>query len=94
MSDMNQNWNVSTNFSKVPPISNFVKPFSDSRDRQTDIAKPIGAFIQLSGERTSKGEEFAFDDDQWRYSPDRALASLYGSFYRTMWVISSTIDIF
>jgi hypothetical protein len=27
-------------------------------------------------------------DDQWRYSPDRALASLYGfhdSFYSTMW---------
>jgi hypothetical protein len=28
------------------------------------------------------------DDDQWRYSPDRPLACLYGfhdSFYRTMW---------
>jgi hypothetical protein len=28
------------------------------------------------------------DDDQWHYSPDRALASLYGfhdSFYSTMW---------
>jgi hypothetical protein len=28
------------------------------------------------------------DDDHWRYSPDRALASLYGfhdSFYSTMW---------
>jgi hypothetical protein len=21
---------------------------------------------------------FVYDDDQWRYSPDRALASLYG----------------
>jgi hypothetical protein len=28
------------------------------------------------------------DDDQWRYSPDQALASLYGfhdSFYSAMW---------
>jgi hypothetical protein len=36
-------------------------------------------------------------DDQWRYSPDRALASLYGfhdSFIVRCGVISSTIDLF
>jgi hypothetical protein len=37
------------------------------------------------------------DDDQWRYSPDRALGSLYGfhdSFIVRCGVISSTIDLF
>jgi hypothetical protein len=36
------------------------------------------------------------DDDQWRYSPDQALASLYGfhdSFIVRCGVISSTIDL-
>jgi hypothetical protein len=37
------------------------------------------------------------DDDQWRYSPDCALASLYGfhdSLKGRCRVISSTIDLF
>jgi hypothetical protein len=37
------------------------------------------------------------DDDQWRYSPDQALASLYrfhDSFIVRCGVISSTIDLF
>jgi hypothetical protein len=40
----------------------------------------------------TESQEIGYDDDdddgQWRYSPDRALASLYGfhdSFYSTMW---------
>jgi hypothetical protein len=36
------------------------------------------------------------DDDQWCYSPDQALASLYGFhvFYSRCGVIRSTIDLF
>jgi hypothetical protein len=40
---------------------------------------------------------FYDDDDRWRYSPDRALVSLYGfhdSFIVRCGVISSTIDLF
>jgi hypothetical protein len=54
-----------------------------------------GLRYQIKGSYTYSVE--GVDDDQWRYSPDRVLASLYGfhdSFIVRCGVISSTIDLF